>query len=112
MLTMIIGVVLNLLGILALWSSFTSSYYMDPALQDVFYLALGLWGISVVGALLCLSPVTRRAGSTLVSIGSLIFFPLGLIAMIGARKMLNEQKRSQKSDHHGAHHSNGYSDLV
>ncbi|RKR04297.1 hypothetical protein C7446_1502 [Kushneria sinocarnis] len=111
MITMMIGVVLNLLGILTLWSSFTSSYYMDPALQDVFYLALGLWGVSVVGAVLCLVPATRRIGSTLVSIGSLIFFPLGLIAMIGARKMLLEQKSREKTDREPPH-STGYSDLV
>lgn len=81
------GIVVNLIV-----SFGTLSNLMKPGSERMasilFLLMLGCWVLSVIGMLAALLG-KRKLGGTLVITGSVIFVPIGLIAMIGARKVMN-----------------------
>lgn len=71
-------------------SVFTSA---DPELPVVFsYVMIGLSLMSLVGALLMLTPM-NRAGAIIVIVFSIPFIPLGLIGVLGGRNCLDHLKR-------------------
>lgn len=79
-----IGLVLNLLWVGGLSQDFYG--FNDAQLVEVAtYVCLGFWVVSLTGFLMMLSG-KRKVGSILMIIGSIIFVPLGLVAIIGARK--------------------------
>lgn len=83
---MVIGVALNFIGVLQV---------LLIELPLIFFLGFTcLWIISVFGLMMSLSPKSK-AGPILVIIGSILFFPLGLIAVIGARNSLDILKREE-----------------
>ena len=69
---------------------FTSA---DPELPAVFsYVMIGLSLMSLLGALLMLTPM-NRAGAIIVIVFSIPFIPLGLIGVLGGRNYLDHLKR-------------------
>lgn len=77
-----IGLVLNLLWTFGLSQDL---YGFNAQIVEMgTYLGIGFWSLSVVGFLMMLSG-KRKVGFVLLVIGSIIFFPLGLVAILGAR---------------------------
>ncbi|ALM53973.1 hypothetical protein [Halomonas huangheensis] len=85
-----VGLVLNLLWTFGLSQDFYG-FNNAQAVEVGTYLCIGFWSLSVVGFLMMLSG-KRKAGSVLVIIGSVIFVPLGLVAIIGARKATSKDR--------------------
>ena len=85
---MIVGLVLNaLLGIV---------YGLATDLIGLAVFALIAVGISVAG-MIVIATGSRKAGAILVIIGAAFFVPLGLIAIFGAKKVLDQVKAEQQS---------------
>lgn len=83
-----IGLVLNLLWL----GGLSQDYYgfNDAQLVEVAtYICLGFWAVSLIGFIMMLAG-KRKVGSILMIIGSIIFVPLGLVAIIGARRACNK----------------------
>ncbi|QEM81537.1 hypothetical protein [Halomonas binhaiensis] len=83
--TTLVGLLLNLLFTLALMGGIFTDYDTDFA-SSFGTVLLGLWGLSVLGFVLAMAG-SRKWGSILVIVGSIVFIPLGIVAMIGARKL-------------------------
>ncbi|MDR2207352.1 MAG: hypothetical protein LBE22_00005 [Azoarcus sp.] len=49
------------------------------------------WALSVVG-LIIMAAGNRKVGGVLAIIGSILFVPLGLIAMFGVRSVMNSEQ--------------------
>ncbi|GEN22964.1 hypothetical protein HCU01_09130 [Halomonas cupida] len=79
-----IGLVLNLLWTFGL-SQDLYGFNNAQIVEVGTYLCIGFWSLSVVGFLMMLTG-KRKVGSVLLIIGSIIFVPLGLVAILGARK--------------------------
>jgi len=77
----IVGVVLNLFGVIGLVANGMAEYM--PMLFGIICL---FWVTSVIGIILHVSGM-KKVGPTLVIIGSIVFIPLGLVAIFGAKKM-------------------------
>jgi hypothetical protein len=78
-----IGVVLEFLAIISITSDaeFISEL---PALSGAMWL---LWAVAALG-LLVHAAGARKPGAIMVIVGSIMFIPLGLVAIIGAKKMM------------------------
>ena len=88
MMLAVVGVALNLLGV------FIINLHMQESGMDMptfFAVICVLWGLSAVGLLLHVSGM-KKAGGILVIIGSIIFVPMGLVAIFGAKKMMTDSK--------------------
>ncbi len=60
-----------------------------------FALFMGLFVlISMIGLLICFTS-SGKTGPILVAVGSVLFVPLGLIAVFGVRKVLDEIQREK-----------------
>ena len=82
------GLMINLLWL----GGLSQDYYGFDNAQFVTvatYLCLGFWVVSLAGFMVMLSG-KRKLGALLMVIGSMIFVPLGLVAIIGARKATNK----------------------
>jgi len=77
-----IGVILNLLGALAAWLNLLEQ---NESLANIFlFILLASWLVSFIGIVVGVLG-KKKAGGILVMVGSALFVPLGLIAIIGAR---------------------------
>jgi len=83
---MVIGVSLNLLGVLQCLLLIDNIYF--PLTLFIF------WLISLCGIILSAFKL-KTIGPIFVIIGSLPFIPLGLIALFGSRKILDSIKRAE-----------------
>jgi|GEM_PF-2352335 len=84
----IIGVVVNLLGMFVVIAQVD-----DDSVGSIFIaVAVLSWLISALGLILMKVLRSAKPGAILTIIGSVIFVPAGLIAIIGARKMLRSSK--------------------
>ncbi|MGK8705815.1 hypothetical protein QN096_16950 [Metapseudomonas otitidis] len=81
------GIIANILAILGLYLSNEGDY--PP---ELFHLAFTCCAISVAGLVLCIAGSRtnesgmRKFGAFLIIISSLIFIPLGVIAIAGAKR--------------------------
>ncbi|WP_128331861.1 hypothetical protein [Apibacter sp. HY039] len=84
----IVGIIANLIPLL----SFCFQIIEDSTiLAYTFIVVISLfWILSVIGAMIL--PKKRKAGAIMVIIGSFIYIPIGFIAIIGARKLLDKKK--------------------
>ncbi|TVU70184.1 hypothetical protein [Cobetia crustatorum] len=90
---LVVGLALNLLFVL-FFPQIAADRDMSGDTAFVFQMSLfASWCISVFGAAL-LKVGKHKAGFILVAIGSLLFVPLGLVAMIGARKLKEKDQGS------------------
>jgi hypothetical protein len=80
-----VGVVLNVLAALVLLAN---PLVGGTAGEIVSALACGFAGLSVLGLVLGFAG-SRKIGGILVIIGGVLFIPLGLVAVIGGKKMMN-----------------------
>lgn len=80
-----LGVVLNMLAALALLANPIDGGTFG---EVVSALAWGFAGLSVLGLLLGVAG-SRKVGGILVIIGGVMFIPLGIVAIIGGKKMMN-----------------------
>lgn len=79
----IAGVLANLFGIYLVYQE---AYY-EPVYLTLFYIMSAFWLLSVLGLLIAIGK-QYKVGGILIIIGSIIFVPLGLIAVFGARKIM------------------------
>lgn len=81
------GLVLTLLWLLA----FMNGLFDSPGQVDLpsifYYICFSFWGISLVGVILMLTGLTR-VGGILVVAGAIIFIPLGIVTIIGVKKIM------------------------
>lgn len=77
---LIIGLILNLLYCI---------FYL-PTLNIPILTIIGIGSVvvAIVGAVLTSSDSTRKLGGILAIAGSVMFVPLGLVAMFGAKKVM------------------------
>ncbi len=77
----IVGVVVNL--VFSLLMQLESPLFSEVLLVSVAVSALGLilWGLGV-----------RRTGAGMIIAGSVVFIPVGLVAGIGAKRLLEAQR--------------------
>ncbi|MCR9165579.1 MAG: hypothetical protein ACE37F_00205 [Nannocystaceae bacterium] len=79
----------------------TMAFFASPEYDTGFSVILAVfWVVQAVGAFLADSKQTRRAGFVMVCVGCFPFVPLGLLGIVGARRMiraaeLNEQLQPQ-----------------
>lgn len=90
---MFTGIFLNLLA------SFYVSFYITETSSgsgiDGFIVGIFIyWGISLIGGILAVLG-QRKLGPILVFIGSILFFPLGMVAVFGAIKVKNQAEPEQ-----------------
>ncbi|WP_251978931.1 hypothetical protein [Salinicola avicenniae] len=81
---LIVGLVITFLWFLGL----ANGLYSEPGRSVpsvLLYMTGGAWVVAVIGAVM-IGLGKRRAGSIVVIIGSIVFIPLGLITIFGARK--------------------------
>jgi hypothetical protein len=82
-----IGVALNFLGALAIMANLSESSALSGSSAAVVEAAIWLsWGISVLGLILG-GLGNKKLGAILVIVGSILFVPMGLVAVFGAGKM-------------------------
>lgn len=90
---MVVGLILNLMFVL-FFPQIVADRDMSADTVFVFQMSLfASWCICVFGGVL-LKVGKHKAGFILVAIGSLLFVPLGLVAMIGARKLKEKDQGS------------------
>lgn len=83
--TMITGLGLTLLWLAGLYNGvFSEPGEEIPA--ALIYACFAAWGISALGAMLMLAGI-KKAGFILVAIGSILFIPLGLVTLFGAKRL-------------------------
>lgn len=71
-----------------------SSLSSEPEITFIFYFSIISFALNCLGLLLILIN-KLKAGSILFFIGSIVFVPIGLIGVLGARKLLNEIKKEE-----------------
>ncbi|WP_165668867.1 hypothetical protein [Metapseudomonas otitidis] len=83
------GIIANILAILGLYLSNEGNHYPP----EIFHLAFTCCAVSVAGLVLCIigsrtnESGMRKFGAFLIMISSLIFIPLGIIAIAGAKRL-------------------------
>ncbi|MDR1461878.1 MAG: hypothetical protein LBI68_01890 [Azoarcus sp.] len=88
-----IGVALNFLGVLAITARLSEDFAPSSSFAAGLTAAIWLsWGISVLGLILGGSG-KKKLGAILVIAGSILFVPMGLVAVFGAKKMLNAEEK-------------------
>lgn len=84
----IAGLIINVLVAL--------SFSINPDLGDiakpVMLFMLVSWAVSVIGAVM-VATTGKKAGAILIIIGCVLFVPIGLIGVFGAKKILEEINR-------------------
>ncbi|MDR0779120.1 MAG: hypothetical protein LBF16_00270 [Pseudomonadales bacterium] len=90
------GVCANLLAIIGAYMNLADSG-SEEAARIVALIAGIFWALSVLGLVL-MAAGKRRAGGILTIIGAVVFVPLGLIAVIGARSAMAEDTQGPGGD--------------
>ncbi len=87
---MIIGVIINVVLAAATFAGLSGERFSGTfKLIMLFFLSISFVGL-IISAFF-----KRKTGPYLVIVGSIVFFPIGIVAMLGARKILDDMKREQ-----------------
>ncbi|QIQ21379.1 hypothetical protein [Zophobihabitans entericus] len=91
MIIAIIGMLANLLGVYGMYMESVTQYEYYGNYDSVYEtvaIIMGIsWGISLLGLILVIAG-QKKPGAILIIIGSVIFVPLGLIAVFGASRII------------------------
>jgi hypothetical protein len=83
-----------LLIVIGLLGELFVSISMLQEWQTLGAIALVSFGVAVLGSLFLLAG-SAKLGAKLVFIGSVLFVPLGLVAIVGARKVLDAENEAE-----------------
>jgi hypothetical protein len=80
------GVCANLLGVVGIY--FNAIEVSEEFAMNFTLFALAFWALSAFGLIL-MATGKRKLGGVLTIIGAVLFVPLGIIAILGARSAMN-----------------------
>lgn len=94
---LITGLALNLLAVFGVLSKINDGDLGHGSVASVFsVIVIGSWVLGVAGAILIkLHPGQRKLGGILAIVGSVIFVPLGLVAIMGAKRAMTPSDDEQ-----------------
>ena len=84
------GVCANFIGVIAIYFNLAETGSEQLAMNFTLF-AFAFWALSVLGLIL-MGAGKRKLGGILTIIGAILFIPLGLIAMFGARSAMNSEQ--------------------
>ncbi|QBQ96444.1 hypothetical protein [Paraburkholderia pallida] len=84
-----VGLILNLVASVGIFSYLLHHVGIQPAAM-FFATFLVVWALIIIGFIMQLAGKTR-IGALLISIGSLVFVPVGLVAIIGSIRVARRQ---------------------
>lgn len=84
-----VGLILNLVASVGIFSYLLHHVGIQPA-ATFFAIFLVVWAFIIIGFIMQLAGKTR-VGALLISIGSLVFVPVGLVAIIGSIRVARRQ---------------------
>ncbi|WP_043288432.1 hypothetical protein [Paraburkholderia oxyphila] len=86
-----VGLILNLVASVGIFSYLLHHVGIQPAAM-FFATFLVVWALIIIGFIMQLAGKTR-IGALLISIGSLVFVPVGLVAIIGSIRVARRQSK-------------------
>jgi hypothetical protein len=89
----VVGVVMNLIGLMAFLPGRITGTLSPFVAMLLLCLAAAFWTLSLAGLVVARSG-RMKAGGVMVAIGSAFFIPLGIIGVIGARRIILADHRS------------------
>ncbi|MCG5078340.1 hypothetical protein [Paraburkholderia tagetis] len=85
-----VGLILNLVASVGVFSYLLHHVGIQPAAM-FFAIFLVVWAFIIIGFIMQVAGKVRT-GALLISIGSLVFVPVGLVAIIGSIRVARRQK--------------------